>query len=124
MLHDLGDALDILFETENKEISIDYANVHNLMERTSTYVDDAFAQDIMGHDDVEPHFVAEYQQRTDWPKWKDAIQVELDSLTKHKVFGPVLLTPSSVKHVGHKWVFIRKHNKKNEILRYKARLVA
>ena len=42
----------------------------------------------MGHDDVKPRFIAECQQRMDWPKWKDAIQVELDSLTKRKVFGP------------------------------------
>jgi hypothetical protein len=26
--------------------------------------------------------------------------------------------------VGYKWVFVRKHNEKNEIIRYKARLVA
>jgi hypothetical protein len=26
--------------------------------------------------------------------------------------------------VGYKWVFVRKRNKKNEIIRYKARLVA
>ena len=76
-VHDLGDALDTLFETENKKISIDYINVQDLMERTSTYVDDAFAyavaQDIMWHDDVKQRSVAECQQRTDWPEWKDAI---------------------------------------------------
>ena len=81
-VHDLGDALDTLFDKENKEISIDYASVHDLMERTSTYIDDTFAyavaKDIMGYDDVEPRSVAECQQRTDWPKWKEVIQVELD----------------------------------------------
>ena len=35
-----------------------------------------------------------------------------------------MLTRLSVKLVGHKWVFVRKPNEKNEILRYKARLVA
>ena len=48
----------------------------------------------------------------------------MDSLTKRKVFGPILLTPPSVKPVRHKWVFVRKRNKKNEVLRYKAHLVA
>ncbi|XP_021724888.1 uncharacterized protein LOC110692196 [Chenopodium quinoa] len=33
-------------------------------------------------------------------------------------------TPTSVKPVGYKWVFVRKSNEKNEIVRYKARLVA
>ena len=35
-----------------------------------------------------------------------------------------MLTPPSVKPVGHKWVFVRKRNEKNDVLRYKARLVA
>ena len=48
----------------------------------------------------------------------------MDSLAKHNVFGPVVPTPNDVKPVGYKWVFVRKHNDKNEIARYKARLVA
>ena len=52
------------------------------------------------------------------------MQVELNSLSKRKVFGPIVLTPEAVKLVGYKWVFVRKQNEKNEIVRYKARLVA
>ncbi|KAK9907163.1 hypothetical protein M0R45_002408 [Rubus argutus] len=48
---------------------------------------------------------------------------ELDSLTKRTVFGPVVPIPSGIKPVGYKWVFVRKRNEKNEIVRYKARLV-
>ena len=59
-----------------------------------------------------------------WPKWKQAIQVELDSLAKRSVYGPVAPTPPNVKPVGHKWVFVRKRDENNEIVRYKARLVA
>ena len=47
----------------------------------------------------------------------------MDSLEKRKVFGPVVSTPNDVKLVGYKWVFVRKRNDKNEIARYKARLV-
>ena len=39
-------------------------------------------------------------------------------------FGPVVQTPAGVKPVGYRWVFVRKKNEKNDILRYKARLVA
>ena len=60
------------------------------------------AQGIIEHDDIEPRSVAKCQQRADWPKWKEAIQAELDSLTKRQVFGQVVLTPPSVKPVGHK----------------------
>ena len=49
------------------------------------------------------------------------MQAELNSLTKREVFGPIVQTPEDVKHVGYKWVFVRK---RNEIIRYEARLVA
>ena len=90
-------------------------------------VDDAFeysvATDMMLSDDIEPRSVDEYRRRTDWSNWKQAIQVEPDSLAKHKVFGPIAPTPPRMKPVGYKWVFVRNRNEKNEIVRYKARLV-
>ena len=83
------------------------------------------ASDIIRNDeDPEPRNVEECRQRNDLPKWKEAIQAELNSLTKREVFGPVVQTPEDVKPVGYKWVFVRKRNENNEIIRYKARLVA
>ncbi|CAL2260333.1 unnamed protein product [Prunus armeniaca] len=92
-------------------------------------IDDIFSftvatEIIKGHEDIEPRCVDECKERPDWPKWKDAIKVELNSLEKRGVFGPVVQTPQGVKPVGYKWVFTRKRNEKNEIARYKARLVA
>ncbi|XP_070054714.1 uncharacterized mitochondrial protein AtMg00820-like [Nicotiana tomentosiformis] len=79
----------------------------------------------MQHDeDLEPKSVDECRQRNDWPKWKDAIQPELTSLAKREVLGPVVQIPNGVKLVDYKWVFVRKRNDKNEVQRYKARLVA
>ena len=75
-------------------------------------------------DDHEPRSVVGCRSKHDWSKLKEAIQVELDSLEKRKVFGHVVPTPNNVKPVGYKWVFVRKRNDKNEIARYKARLVA
>ena len=120
MLESMGDASGSMSISENIEISMCYDNTYELMNRSSTHVDDIFAysvaHEIIEHDDIEPRSVAECQNRADWPKWKVAIQAELDSLTKRQVFGPVVLTPPSVKPVGHKWVFVRKRNEKNEIL--------
>ncbi|RVW79791.1 Retrovirus-related Pol polyprotein from transposon TNT 1-94 [Vitis vinifera] len=79
---------------------------------------------IRNDEDPEPRHVEECRHRNDWPKWKEAIQAELNSLTKREVFGPVVQTPKDVKPVGYKWVFVRKRNENNEIIRYKARLVA
>ena len=56
--------------------------------------------------------------------WKEAIQAELNSLSKCEAFGPIVRTPKGVMPIGYKWVFVRKRNEKNEIIRYKAWLVA
>ena len=47
-----------------------------------------------------------------------------NSLTKQKVFGPVVQTLGNIKSIGYKWVFVRKRNENDEIIRYKTRLVA
>jgi len=56
--------------------------------------------------------------------WKEAIQAELNSLAKREVFGPRVQTLEGVSSVGYMWVFVWKRNEKNEIVRYKAKLVA
>ena len=68
--------------------------------------------------------VEECRNINNWPKWKEAMHVELNSLMKQEVFGPIVQTPKGIKPVGYKWVFVRKRNENNEIMRYKARLVA
>jgi hypothetical protein len=60
----------------------------------------------------------------DWNQWKEAIQAEITSLSKRKVFSQAMPTPLKVFPVGLKWVFIRKRNDNNEVVRYKARLIA
>ena len=83
------------------------------------------ALDIIRNDEnPEPQNVEECRNRNDWPKWKKAMQAELNSLMKRDVFEPVVQTPKCVKPVRYKWVFVRKRNENNEIIRYKARLVA
>ena len=79
---------------------------------------------IQNDDDPEPQNTNECRQRNDWPKWREAMQAELHSLIKRDVFGPVVQTPASIKPIGNKWVFVRKRNENNDIIRYKVRLVA
>ena len=79
---------------------------------------------IRNDEDLEPRNVEECQHRNDWPKWKEVMQVELNSLTKQEVFGPIVQTPEDVKPIRYKWVFVRKHNENNEIIRYKVQLIA
>jgi len=68
--------------------------------------------------------MAECKKRSNWTQWKEAIQAEIASLTKREVFTSAIPTPPKVFPVGFKWVFVRKRNENNEVVIYKARLVA
>ena len=74
--------------------------------------------------DPDPKTMAECKKRLDQNQWKDAIKAEISSLSKRKVFSQAIPTPPRVFPMGFKWVFIRKWNENNEVVRYKARLVA
>ena len=52
------------------------------------------------------------------------MHAQLKLLMKRKVYRPVVQTPKGVKPIGYKWVFVQKRNENNEIIRYKAQLVA
>ena len=114
---------------ENNDISISYVHRGEKWDRNNFDVNNIFAFQvaldiIQNDDDPEPQNTNECRQRNDWPKWKEAMQAELHSLIKRDVFGLVVQTPASIKPVGNKWVFVRKRNENNDIIRYKARLVA
>jgi hypothetical protein len=68
--------------------------------------------------------MAECKKHLDWNKWKEAIETELNSLKKRKMFTEVMPTPPRTFPVGFEWVFVQKRNKNNEVVRYKVRLVA
>ncbi|KAG7557098.1 Reverse transcriptase RNA-dependent DNA polymerase [Arabidopsis suecica] len=111
---------------DDNEISINYIMSKIKWNRKDVDIDEIFAYKVAleMNEDHEPTSILECTQRSDWLKWKEAINVELSSLKKRDVFGPTLRTPSEIKPVGHKWVFVRKRNENNEIVRHKARLVA
>ena len=69
---------------------------------------------------MKPQTMDECCKRNDWPKYKETIQIELNLLAKREVFGPIVQTLGNIKPVGYKWIFVRKQNKNDEIIRYKA----
>jgi len=68
--------------------------------------------------------MVECKKCLDWNKWKDAIEIEIASLSKREVFLVVLPTPHDIHPVGYKWVFVQKQNANNKVVICKARLVA
>ena len=95
----------------NEKLSISSTGDEISLDRSKIIVENVFAYDVAlnimkGNEDLEPLSVEECRQRCDWPKWQEAIQSELNSLAKREVFGPVVQTPSDVKSIGYKWVFV------------------
>lgn len=77
------------------------------------------ATNIMSDDHIKPFTIVECRRRMEWPQWKQAIYDELDSLVKIKVFGHVAPIQTIVISIGNKWVYVRKRNENNDIVKYK-----
>ena len=73
-------------------------------------------------DEVEPSY-EEAHSRSDWPKWKEAIDVELRNLNEAKTWE-VVERPVGVNVVDSKWVFWLKKDAEGKILKWKVHLVA
>jgi hypothetical protein len=108
-----------------EEISINYTSFEEVYDHSTTIANLCFSIVIAKKflNDPDPKTMKQCKKCSDWNKWKEAIEVELNSLKKRKVFTDVIPTPPRTFPVGFKWVFVRKRNKNNEVVRYKARLV-
>jgi hypothetical protein len=109
-----------------QEISINYTSSGEVYDHSTTIVNPCFSTIIAENflADPDPKTMAECKRRSDCNKWKEVIEAKLNSLKKRKVFTDVIPTPPRIFSIGFKWVFIWKRNKNNEVVRYKARLVA
>lgn len=101
---------------------------NKIWSRAEVIVDDVFAysikNDLMNDDyDSEPRSVIDCKQRNVCPKWQEVMKSKLASIEIRKFFGHIAQTPDNIKLVCHKWIFVKKRNKNNEMVRYKARLV-
>jgi hypothetical protein len=78
-----------------QEISINYTNSGEVYDRSTTIVNPCFsiviAENFLA--DPDPKTMVECKGRSDLNKWKEPIEVELNSLKKRKVFTNVIPTP-------------------------------
>ena len=72
---------------------------------------------------LEPTTIEKTKMRPDWPRWEEAINVELKSLDDTYTWN-VVNHPKDTNVVSCKWVFKIKKNAVGEIDKYKACLVA
>jgi hypothetical protein len=111
---------------DHEEIATNCVESGESYHRKTTVVNIYFASKNADSLDPDPELksMIECRKRSDWDKWKAAIEAELHSLCKREVFGPTVPTPPNVIPIGCKWVFLRKRNEHGQVVRYKARLVA
>jgi hypothetical protein len=87
-----------------EEIFINYTSSEKVYDRDTTITDICFSTIIaeIFLNDPDPKTIAEFKKHLDWNKWKEAIEAELNSLKKRKVFTDVISTPPRIFHVGFK----------------------
>ena len=85
-------------------------------------VDYAMAMVVESVEGLTPTY-EEARKRPDWPKWKEAIQKELDGLKKSSTWR-LVERPPGANVVDCRWVLRIKKNAAGEVEKYKARLVA
>jgi hypothetical protein len=73
--------------------------------------------------DGDPKSLLQAQKRSDWPKWKAAMDIEMATLERAGTWRDVP-RPQGKNVVGSKWVFRIKRKADGSIEKYKARLVA
>ena len=71
----------------------------------------------------DPQSLEEAQDRPDWPKWKEAMDIEMNQLLKAGTWELQNLPPDR-KAVSNRWVYHLKTNNDGQIIKYKSRLVA
>lgn len=72
---------------------------------------------------LEPRSLTEAMKSPDWPRWREAMDEEMEALKTHKTWE-VVDTPKGVNIVGCHWTYVVKQDASGNIARYKAQLVA
>jgi hypothetical protein len=87
---------------EIQEIFINYTSSREVYDCSTTIVNSCFSTIIAENflADPDPKTMAECKGCSDWNKWKKAIEAELNSLKKRKVFTKMIPTPPIIFSVG------------------------
>jgi len=83
----------------------------------------ALAAEISETEALEPQSVEEAKRRPDWPLWEKAIDEEL-AVLKAAGTWELVDAPAGANIVGSKWIFRAKKDAADNVVRYRARLVA
>jgi hypothetical protein len=81
-----------------EETVINFVETGESYDRKSIIVDFYFSKEIANvfHTYLDPKSMIECKKRSDWDKWKEAIEVEIASLNKRKLFSAVRPKPPGI----------------------------
>jgi hypothetical protein len=96
-----------------EEIFINYTSSREVYYRSTTIANLCFSTVIVENllKGPDPKTMAECKKRSDWNKWKETIEGELNSLKKRKVFIEVIPTPPRTFPIGFKWFLFEREMK-------------
>ena len=80
-------------------------------------------EDVLLIDEDEPTSYSEAMMGPESEKWLEAMNSEMDSMSKNQVWSLVDL-PEGIRPIGCKWIFKKKKDMDGNVHIYKARLVA
>lgn len=102
----------------NEEIATDYTEQREIYNRNTTTIDINFISKIaiVIGEDSEPKSMAECRKCSGQMETSNRDDAHLKR-GKRQVFGPVTRTPPKVNLVGYKWVFVRKRDENNVVVR-------
>jgi hypothetical protein len=85
-------------------ISINFAETGESYSHKSIIVNIYFSEQIANilQTDSDPKSTTKCKKRSDWDKWKEAIETEIASLNKRKVFLAIIPIPPSIFHLGYR----------------------
>ena len=78
---------------------------------------------IANEGDDEPGTLKQAMNCSDWPKWKEAMQAEYDSLIENETWELTTM-PENRQVITGRWCFKLKKDRDGHVLKYKARWVA
>ena len=68
---------------------------------------------------LEPRSINEAMKSPDWPRWKEAMDEEMEVLKSYKTWEVVDI-PKGVNVVGCRWTYVVKQDVSGNIAQYKA----
>ena len=116
------DAVESTTRCRTRGKKVDYRHLNDPFSDEEAMSAEQLTNLLEGDDDDQPT-LDQARRSLEWPEWERAIQSELDQL-KQKGTWRLVEKPMDAVPISNKWVLTKKRDKKGNVVKYKARLVA